>query len=124
DRVELVVRTILPERRPFLSIALATAIPKGKRFDWLVEKATEVGVEHLVPIVSARSIVEPGSPRIERLERSIIEACKQCRRDRLMVLESPKPWDQVVLRNTSGLRFLADPAGVPPSSWPEIPKGA
>ena len=40
-------------------LTLATAIPKGDRFDWLVEKATELGVDRLIPLVTEHSVVDP-----------------------------------------------------------------
>src|SRR5262249_28225952 len=51
DRVELeATGPPLPDRCASLRLTLATAVPKGVRFDWLVEKATEVGVDRLVPL--------------------------------------------------------------------------
>ena len=49
---------ILGREPPFLLI-LATAAPKADRLDWLVEKATELGVARLIPLISDRSVVEP-----------------------------------------------------------------
>ena len=42
-----------------VSLTLATAVPKGDRFDWLIEKATELGVDRLIPLVTDRSVVDP-----------------------------------------------------------------
>ncbi len=52
--VELTILAVLPEGVPCLQLTLATAVPKGERFDWLVEKATELGVERLIPITTER----------------------------------------------------------------------
>ena len=41
---------------PPFPLTLASAVPKGDRFDWLVEKATELGIERLIPIVTERSV--------------------------------------------------------------------
>ena len=41
------------------SLTLATAVPKGDRFDWLVEKATELGITRLIPLVTEHSVVDP-----------------------------------------------------------------
>ena len=49
----------LPGSEPSCSLTLATAIPKGERFDWLVEKATELGVARLIPMVTEHSVVDP-----------------------------------------------------------------
>ncbi len=60
DRVDLAaVGGPLADRVAACRLTLATAVPKGERFDWLVEKATELGVARLVPIVAERSLVDP-----------------------------------------------------------------
>jgi 16S rRNA (uracil1498-N3)-methyltransferase len=102
---------------------LASAVPKGDRFDWLVEKATELGIDRLIPIVTERSVVEPGGRKLERLRRSIIEASKQCRRSRLMILEQPLRWDQLAGICADSIKFLADPEGIPSTRWPPIAPG-
>ncbi len=121
--VELTILAVLPEGVPCLQLTLATAVPKGERFDWLVEKATELGVERLIPITTERSVVEPGEPKLDRLRRSIIEASKQSRRDRLMILDPPMEWAGVVQSAPPPLRFLADPEGCPFAAWPAIERG-
>ena len=54
----------IPERVPPFPLVLVTAAPKADRFDWLVEKATELGVARLIPLISERSVVEPGASKI------------------------------------------------------------
>lgn len=70
-------------------LTLCVALPKGDRSRWMVEKATELGVSRLVPLRSERSVVLPKQSTLERLERAIIEACKQCGRNRLMEIAEP-----------------------------------
>jgi 16S rRNA (uracil1498-N3)-methyltransferase len=115
--------TPLPERLSPISLTLATAVPKGDRFDWLVEKATELGVERLIPIVTERSVVVPGEPKLSRLQRSIIEASKQCRRDRLMVLDPPTTWASLAESSREMIKYLADPHGLPAADLPRIRYG-
>jgi 16S rRNA (uracil1498-N3)-methyltransferase len=114
----------IPEHRAPCSLTLATSVPKGDRFDWLIEKSTEVGVDRLIPLVTDRSVVDPRVTKLGRLRRSIIEASKQCRRARLMVLEEPVTWATLVGSFPESLRFLADSDGSLPSRWPSIPRGA
>lgn len=98
-----------PPRRP---LVLGSAVPKGERFDWLIEKAVELGVERLVPLVTERSVVEPGQTKIERLQRMIVAAAKQCGRSRLMQLDPPTRWHDFVQRGFAGCdAYLADPGG-------------
>jgi 16S rRNA (uracil1498-N3)-methyltransferase len=124
DSVELVAAgEPLPIRNPPCSLALATAVPKGDRLDWIVEKATELGVDRLIPIIAERSVVVPRGSKLERLRRSIVEASKQCRRARLMRLEEPVEWPRLVDSFPGSLTFLADPEGSAPARWPAIPSG-
>jgi 16S rRNA (uracil1498-N3)-methyltransferase len=118
DSVELLVLEDLPPNNPALNVTLASAVPKARRFDWLVEKATELGVERLIPLVTARSVVVPRAATLTKLKRAIIEASKQCRRDRIMVLDQPTRWDQLVRSAAVSQRLLADPEGSPPPGWP------
>jgi 16S rRNA (uracil1498-N3)-methyltransferase len=83
---------------PVVSLVLAAAVPKGDRFAWLIEKATELGVRRFVPLVTERSIVIPGEGKLEKMRRTIVEASKQCRRNRLMELAAPVPWPEFVVR--------------------------
>ncbi len=114
----------IPERRAPCSLTLATSVPKGDRLDWLIEKSTELGVDRLIPLITDRSVVDPRSTKLGRLRRSIIEASKQCRRARLMVLDEPVAWATLVGSFPESRRFLADPDGRPPAHWPSIPRGA
>lgn len=68
-------------------ITLADCLPKQNKFDTIVEKATELGVERIVPLISDRTIARPGNFRaktkLERWERVAKEAAEQCARDTL-----------------------------------------
>ncbi|QEH37643.1 Ribosomal RNA small subunit methyltransferase E [Aquisphaera giovannonii] len=124
DRVELVaVGPPILEEPPACPLTLATAMPKGERLDWLVEKATEVGVSRLVPLITERSVVDPRGSKLERLRRTIVEASKQSGRSRLMVLDEPVSWPEMATRAFGGVRLIADPGGLPHSRWPEVARG-
>jgi 16S rRNA (uracil1498-N3)-methyltransferase len=89
-------RRTMPSR-PEPVVELAFAVPKGKRLDWLLEKATELGVARLAPLVLQRSVAAP--------------AATQHARDR---------WRGVCIAaaKQSGANFLPEIAG--PSSLPEF----
>ncbi|MDG3006286.1 RsmE family RNA methyltransferase [Paludisphaera mucosa] len=112
----------LPDRESACSIEVGTAVPKGDRFDWLVEKAVEIGVARVVPLVTERSVVDPRGSKLDRLRRTIVEASKQSGRSRLMDLSPPEALG-AFLGRADGLRLLADPAGVPCHAWPPIAPG-
>ena len=93
---------------------IATAVPKGDRFDWLVEKATELGVDRLIPLVTRRSVVEPRETKLERLRAVIVAACKQSGRARLMELAPLCPWRSLLTEVVPGTEAcLAHPEGEP-----------
>jgi len=62
----------------------AIAIPKGDRQRNTIEKLVELGVDSLSPLNSSRSIAVVNEDNAERLERYVVEACKQCGRNRFM----------------------------------------
>lgn len=97
-----------------IPIVLATAVPKGDRFEWLVEKATELGVSRLIPLVTERSIVNPGSGKLDKLRNAVVAASKQCGRSRLMEISAPLTWADF-LKGEAGQGHLcvADPSGEP-----------
>ena len=87
--LEVIEKRLEDTVMPGPQLILGTAVPKGDRFDWIVEKATELGVDRLVPLMCERSVVEPRSTKLDRLRRTVIEACKQSGRDRLMEIAEP-----------------------------------
>lgn len=97
--VALLVREPLSADRelPF-ALVVASALPKGDRADFLVEKLTELGVTRFIPLVTARAVVQPKASVVEKFERAVIEASKQCGRNRLMLIDSPQRWEAFVLR--------------------------
>lgn len=102
----------LPDRTPRLSLTLATAVPKGERFDWLVEKAVELGVARLAPILTDRSVVDPRDAKLDRLRRLGIAAAKQSGRHRLMSIDPPRKWSDRLHEPSDTIpRFLAHPTG-------------
>ena len=74
-----------PKPRPLITLAVAP--PKGDRFRWLIEKATEIGVDRIIPIQTARSVVVPGEKKLEKLHQTMISACKQSGRNHFMDIE-------------------------------------
>ena len=90
---------VLPE--PPVAVTLLCAFPRGQRGDWIVEKATELGVAAITPLASERSVMQPGAGRIERWRRIAIEAAEQCGRASLPAFGEEPP--------AGALRLIADP---------------
>jgi len=98
--------------RPGPRLTLAVALPKGERQKWLVEKLTELGVDRLVPLVTERGVAEATPSAIERLGRGVIEACKQCGRNRFMTIGQPTSIAELAASKPTGwIGLLADPEG-------------
>ncbi len=87
-RVALAVVRHLRDREPVPDLWLLFAPIKRGRIDWLVEKATELGVARLVPILTRRTIVE--RLNLDRLRAHIVEAAEQCERTALAELAEPR----------------------------------
>jgi 16S rRNA (uracil1498-N3)-methyltransferase len=86
-RTALVVLERLREREGVPDLWLLFAPVKRGRIDWLVEKATELGVARLLPVVTRRTVVE--RLNLERLRAHAIEAAEQCERTALPDLDEP-----------------------------------
>lgn len=81
---QLVLRAVEPAvtaARPATAVTLFVCVSKGKRMDWTVEKAVELGVARIVPVISDRTIVrldrEEGDLKVERWLRVAEEAARQ-----------------------------------------------
>ncbi len=98
-RAEAVVRIVerheVDRELPF-ELTVGVALPKGDRQKWLVEKLTELGVTTLVPLVTEHGVAQPTASAAERLQRAIVEAAKQCGRNRLMRIAEPRAWGEWV----------------------------
>ncbi len=75
-----------------IDLTLGVALPKGERQKWLVEKAVEVGVTRMVPLRTERGVAQPVEQALSRLRRAVIEASKQCGRNRLLQIDEPQHW--------------------------------
>jgi len=62
DEIDLqIVRKLEAPPPPALHLILAQAIPKGDRFEWLIQKSTELGVAEIFPLMTERTVVKPGN---------------------------------------------------------------
>jgi len=92
---------------PAPEMVLAIAIPKGKTMDLVVQKAVELGVRSIQPLVTRRTIVQPGDGKSDKWRRVALEACKQCGADFLPYVAEPLDYDGWLLQATAGLRMIA-----------------
>jgi 16S rRNA (uracil1498-N3)-methyltransferase len=100
----------LPAQAPSLHVTLLAALIKFERFEWLIEKATELGVSVIQPVDATRTergLAQASSKRCVRWGRIAREASEQSRRANLPVIE-PVLKFQAALANDSDVRLLLD----------------
>lgn len=80
------------ERESPLAVTLAQALPSGDKMDWIIEKAVELGVSAIVPLLAERSVVrlagERAAKRVAHLNAVARAACEQCGRNRVPAVEA------------------------------------
>jgi 16S rRNA (uracil1498-N3)-methyltransferase len=120
DRRNVLVRIV--ERRDVdcelsFQLTVGCALPKGDRQRFLVEKLVELGVSRLVPLQTERSVVRANESVCGRLRRSVIEASKQCRRNRLLEVVGAVSLTEFLSSfrgaEASDIRWMAHPDGTP-----------
>lgn len=84
--LDVVERSEVSRELP-IELVFAVALPKGDRQKFLIEKLVEVGAHRLIPIETERSVAQPSGKTVERLKKSVINACKQCERNLLMCID-------------------------------------
>lgn len=97
------------EREAAQQVHLAVGMPANERMDWLVEKATELGVQRITPLMTERSVVRLSGERADKKmahwQAVAASACEQCGRNRVPVIDLPERFDVWLARQkaqTSG----------------------
>ncbi|MEN9974582.1 MAG: hypothetical protein RLZZ282_588 [Verrucomicrobiota bacterium] len=107
DRVALALGTAETRPTSMPAITLAQAIPKGKTMDLIVQKAVELGIAAIQPLVTRHTIVQPGHGKSDKWRRTALEACKQCGQDTLPAIAEPQAMDRWLAMPTPGLKLIA-----------------
>lgn len=114
-RMTLAVEDRTREQERSTDLWLAFAPVKRAQTDWLVEKATELGVARLLPVTTQRTIVE--RVRLERLEAIAIEAAEQCNRTSVPTIDEPQSLAAFLKgRDPERPIYFADEAGGQPAA--------
>lgn len=103
---------------PREEIWLGAGVLRSTRMDTLVEKASELGVSRLCPLVLDRSVARPHEEgaKEQRWQRLAVESMKQCRRARLMEVLPPRSLEAFLEEVPDGATlWAADPGGEPPA---------
>ena len=111
---EIVERLAVPPQ-PF-PIVLQVAIFKFARLEWAIEKAVELGVESIVPVVagcSERGLVQAAVKRCERWQKIAEEAAQQSRRLFAPEVQEPVSFEAAIAASAGPLRFFLDSDSTP-----------
>lgn len=100
-------------------IHLSVAVPKGERQDWLIQKAAELGVASITPLISERSVAMPTKrwdAKRKRWRRVAIEACKQSQASFVPEIHDPTPLrDYLAGRKKERRLWVCHPSGAAPA---------
>jgi len=96
-----------------LAITLVQGIAKGERMDYTIQKATELGVAHIVPVITERCNVrlsdERWEKKLQHWQAVAISACEQCGRNRIPLIDQPLPLAAWLAQDRNELRLSLDP---------------
>ena len=100
-----------------LRVHLGQGLSRGERMDWAIQKATELGVAEITPIVSERCEVrlkdERADKRLAHWRQVMISACEQCGRSVLPLLHAPQPLSEWQATVQAELKLVLHPVAEP-----------
>jgi len=115
DAVRVTVGDFLPvDRESPLRVTLAQGVSRGERMDVVVQKATELGVKRIVPILAERTVVRlnagQAANRLRHWRAIAIAACEQCGRNKLPEVAAPMSLQEFLVSDyPEGLRLVLSP---------------
>jgi 16S rRNA (uracil1498-N3)-methyltransferase len=122
--------TVIGESKPpapesKLDLTLAIALLKGEKFELVIQKATELGVNKIIPLLTLRSDIkikkpEEAAKKIERWRRVALEAVKQCGRARIPEISATIEFSEFINSIDSATLFFSEREGKSLSE-PKIP---
>jgi 16S rRNA (uracil1498-N3)-methyltransferase len=104
------------ERESLLHLTLAQGISRGERMDWVMQKATELGVARIVPVITERTMVKlderQSARKIEHWRAIVIAACEQSGRNRVPEVAAPRAFHELLRKgDADGQKLLLSPIG-------------
>lgn len=98
------------DRQSPLEIHLGIGVSRGERMEWVLQKATELGVTKITPLFSERTEVKLTGPRLDKKQQQwqhiIVSACEQCQRNRLPELQAARRLDDWINEADETARFV------------------
>lgn len=105
------------ERESGLDLTLAHGVARGQRMDYTIQKAVELGVNRIVPVLTEYTQMKLGAERLEKRlshwQGVIISACEQCGRNRLPIIDTPLTLAEWAAADVSEVKLLLQPGAGP-----------
>lgn len=110
--VKLLYDNVVDRESP-LRLHLAQAISKGERMEWVVQKAVELGVASILPIITDHCAVKLNPQRLDKKQSQwqaiAIAACEQCGRNQIPLVHDPLPLNALFSRTNGLPAFVLQP---------------
>jgi 16S rRNA (uracil1498-N3)-methyltransferase len=109
DAIQLrMIRELPPPPKPRVKLILGQAIPKGDRFEWLIQKATELGVSDIYPLITRRTIPRPADPdfKVQRWNEIADHAAEQSESSYPAAVHEPQTLRNFLQQHSEGLRLF------------------
>ncbi len=126
SRIEFALIEPVPASEPALRINLLISLVKFGRFEWCLEKATELGANEIVPLAAARTdkpLIAAAAKRHERWQKILLESAQQARRLRPPVLYEIGTPEQTFRKYPRGLKILLSERQTAPALRQVLPAG-
>lgn len=98
-----------------VDISLYMAMIKGGNFEFVIQKAVEIGVNRIIPVISSRTVPDPSKKiddKLERWGRIVSGAAKQCFRSNMPEIGRPLSFSETVIKDSSPMKLIAHPGAV------------
>jgi 16S rRNA (uracil1498-N3)-methyltransferase len=123
DLVAFAILEQLAPPEPAVSVALFASLIRFERFEWLIEKAAELGVEAITPVQAERSekgLDRAAVKRVARWQRIVREASEQSRRVRLAEVNPTEPLSEAIAA-PADYHYILDEHSLAPPMLSQIP---
>lgn len=111
----LLLESVGRSREVPIPIMLVAALPKGSGFDEVVRQATELGVSHIQPVLSQRTLLNPSPQKLDRWRKIAQEAAEQSERMQVPTIGAPVPFVEAIASISASHRYLCAARGEAPS---------
>jgi len=88
----LIVKPFVQKTELPVNITLICALPKGNNFEEIVRCCTELGVNSIIPVMSARTLLKPGENKVQRWRKIALESAEQSERQLVPSIADPLPF--------------------------------